>query len=246
LHKQPFQKQLGNLLKDYRKQNHLTQYQVATQSNLSLPTIRQLEQGKGNLKSFYQALKSLTIEVRGYNLPQGKHLGERISHLRCSRKVSQRTLCCLIACSQPSLINLEKNNKGRVETLNKALLALGSGAYLANSKQKQAFYTHTGNSALSQNWQTPQALLEQLYQVFSFDLDPCSPTRDKRKAPVKAKMYYTETDNGLSLPWHGLCQPALWPFFTLMDSQSQPGSSPTSQHYHHHADSSQTRYLLLA
>jgi hypothetical protein len=37
-----------------------------------------------------------------------------------------------------------------------------------------------------------------------FDLDPCSPTSNARTAPVKAKVYYTEDDDGLSLPWFGV------------------------------------------
>lgn len=42
------------------------------------------------------------------------------------------------------------------------------------------------------------------YKVFGvFDLDPCSPTHNKRTAPVRAKTYYTIEDNGLDLPWFG-------------------------------------------
>src|SRR5215831_4019724 len=50
-----------------------------------------------------------------------------------------------------------------------------------------------------------QKLLEALYSVFgSFSLDPCSPTSNGRTAPVKAKVYYTKDDDGLSLPWFGV------------------------------------------
>jgi hypothetical protein len=43
-----------------------------------------------------------------------------------------------------------------------------------------------------------------LYSVFgTFDLDPCSPTSDGRTTFVKAKAYFTETDDGLSLSWFG-------------------------------------------
>jgi phage N-6-adenine-methyltransferase len=68
----------------------------------------------------------------------------------------------------------------------------------------KAFFTHAGNSAVSETWTTPKELLEPLYSVFgAFDLDPCSPTSNKRTAPVKARAYYTEADDGLSLPWFG-------------------------------------------
>jgi DNA N-6-adenine-methyltransferase (Dam) len=36
----------------------------------------------------------------------------------------------------------------------------------------------------------------------AFDLDPCSPTSG-RTAPVRAKVHYTQEDNGLALPWFG-------------------------------------------
>ena len=65
------------------------------------------------------------------------------------------------------------------------------------------FFSHAGNSSGQHDWQTPPELLERLYTVFRFDLDPCSPTADKRRAPVKAKVHYTAADDGLSLPWFG-------------------------------------------
>jgi hypothetical protein len=37
----------------------------------------------------------------------------------------------------------------------------------------------------------------------AFDLDPCSPTSDGRTTFVKARAYFTEADDGLSLPWFG-------------------------------------------
>lgn len=37
----------------------------------------------------------------------------------------------------------------------------------------------------------------------NFDLDPCSPTKSRRTAPVKARVHYTAEDDGLSLPWFG-------------------------------------------
>ena len=83
-------------------------------------------------------------------------------------------------------------------------MALGAGAYLAPIGSPQAFYVHAGNSSTSENWETPQELLERLYSVFgAFDLDPCSPCSNGRTAPVKAKVYYTEADDGLSLTWFG-------------------------------------------
>jgi len=84
------------------------------------------------------------------------------------------------------------------------LVALGAGAYLASPGCTQAFYVHAGNSSTSENWETPKELLEPLYNVFgAFDLDPCSPCSNGRTAPVRAKVYYTQDEDGLSLPWFG-------------------------------------------
>ncbi len=66
------------------------------------------------------------------------------------------------------------------------------------------FYSHTGNASVNHEWHTPLELLERLYGVFGeFDLDPCSPTRRKSTAPVRAKMRYMAEDDGLGLPWFG-------------------------------------------
>jgi hypothetical protein len=110
----------------------------------------------------------------------------------------------LIGVSQPTLIELERHATGRLQMLDKVLTILGAGAYLAPLGSTKAFYAHAGNSSTSENWETPNDLLEQLYSVFgAFDLDPCSPTNNNRTAPVRAKVHYTEDDDGLSLPWFG-------------------------------------------
>jgi len=107
--------------------------------------------------------------------------------------------------TQPTLITLEKQNRGRLQTLDRVLVTLGAGAYLAPIGAQQSFYAHAGNSSTSETWTTPKELLEPLYSVFgAFDLDPCSPSSG-RTAPVRAKAYYTKDDDGLSLPWFGTC-----------------------------------------
>ena len=118
----------------------------------------------------------------GRNLPTGEHLGAQIQALRKRRRLSQKELASLIKTTCPTLIRLEKDNNGRVETLEKALIALGAGAYIAEKGHKKAFYNHSGNSSVSQTWQTPKSFLDALYSVFDIDLDPCSPTINKRNA----------------------------------------------------------------
>src|SRR5262249_20154979 len=118
--------------------------------------------------------------------------------------MSQRALASIIETTQPTLIALERHCTGRLLTLDRVLVVLGAGAYLAPQGSVKPFYVHAGNSATAETWTTPKELLEPLYSVFStFDLDPCSPTSNQRTAPVRAKVHYTHEDNGLALPWFG-------------------------------------------
>jgi len=195
---------LGSHLKRERKERQLTQSGLAQQAQVAIPTIRSLENGQGTLSSFWQVLDVLNLDIVGRNLPPGQHMGEQITLLRKRKGISQRELMKLVPISQPTLIELEHHCTGRLQTLDRVLVALGAGAYLAPRGSTQAFYVHAGNSATSETWTTPKALLEPLYSVFgTFDLDPCSPTSDGRTTFVKARAYFTEADDGLSLSWFG-------------------------------------------
>jgi phage N-6-adenine-methyltransferase len=104
----------------------------------------------------------------------------------------------------PTLVSLERRFTGRVEILERVLNILGAGPVLLSKGSSLPFYSGPANASVVQNWRTPKDLLERLYLVFGpFDLDPCSPTHDRALAPVRARMYFTETDDGLSLPWTG-------------------------------------------
>jgi transcriptional regulator with XRE-family HTH domain len=195
---------LGLHLKRARQDQKLTQSDLAQQAQLSIPTLRLLEHGQGNLTSFWVVLSTLNLDVVGRNLPPGQHIGERIITLRKRKGMRQRELVKLVGVSPPTLVDLERHATGRLPTLDRVLVALGAGAYLAPHGSTQAFYVHAGNSSTAENWETPKELLDRLYSVFGvFDLDPCSPTSNGRTAPVRAKVHYTVTDDGLSLPWFG-------------------------------------------
>ncbi len=202
--KESLQNHLGESLRAARKKRRLTQQTLAQDSGLSIPTLRQLERGKGRLSSLWQVLEALSLELEGYNLPPGEALGRRIATLRKRRGLSQRALARLVGVAPPTITALETSGRGRLETLQQVLTALGAGAYLAPKDQARRFFTHVGNSSVHHGWHTPPALLEKLYEVFgAFDLDPCSPTTDKRRAPVRARLHFTAEDNGLALPWMG-------------------------------------------
>ena len=204
---------LGFHLQRERKDRKLTQSDLAQRAQVTIPTIRLLENGQGTLTSFWSVLEALHVEIAGRNLPAGESIGVQITTLRKRKGMSQRTLASIVETTQPTLIALERHCTGRLPTLDRVLTVLGAGAYLAPQGSVKAFYVHAGNSTTSETWTTPKELLEPLYSVFGgFSLDPCSPTSNRRTAPVKAKVYYTQDDDGLSLPWFGrvFLQSALW------------------------------------
>jgi transcriptional regulator with XRE-family HTH domain len=195
---------LGVHVQRARQDRKITQRALAQYSQVAITTLRLLEQGRGNLTSFWRVLDVLHLNIVGRNLPPGQHIGEQIITLRQRKGVPQRELIKLIGVSQPTLIELERHCTGRLLTLDRVLVVLGAGAYLAPQGSTKAFYVHAGNSSTAETWTTPQELLEPLYNVFgAFDLDPCSPCSNARTAPVRAKAHYTEDDDGLSLPWFG-------------------------------------------
>ena len=202
--KVPCQNRVGKCLREARKRRRLTQLGLAEKAGLSVPTLRLLEGGRGNLQSWQKALSALSLVVEGRNLPPGEAIGQRIAALRKRRHLSQRKLASLAHSTQPTIIAIEKRNQGRLTVLDSVLAILGSGHYLAEPGAPKPFYTHAGNSSTSMKWQTPAGILEALYEAFGiFDVDPCSPSANRASAPVKASVHYTEADDGLSLPWHG-------------------------------------------
>src|SRR5687768_3058020 len=101
-----------------------------------------------------------------WNLPAGETLGKRVAKLRKNRGLSQRALAELIGVTQQTILALERRGVGRLETLDRILVRLGAGAYLARRGSKRSFFTHVGNASGNMAWETPRELLDALYQVF--------------------------------------------------------------------------------
>jgi phage N-6-adenine-methyltransferase len=199
-----FQNTLGNALRTIRKVRGMTQGEAAARAGVSVPTLRLLERGRGNVRSWNAVLKALGVELVGRNLPSGEGMGARVALLRKRRGLGQRGLAAMVGCTQAAIGALERQGGGRVRILDRVLLVLGGGAYLAPCGSSRAFYAHAGNSSAHHGWQTPRVLLARLYGVFgAFDLDPCSPVASRSRAPVKARVRYTVQDDGLVLPWFG-------------------------------------------
>jgi phage N-6-adenine-methyltransferase len=195
---------MSSFLSGLRQNAGLTQQQLAVKAALSIPTVRHLEKGGGTLESLRRALTALGSKISGRNLPPGASLGAQFAELRRRRGLSQRQLAALVTITQPTLVSFERRSQGRLEVLERISSTLGAGLLFLPEDASLPFYSGTANASVVHNWRTPQDLLERLYRVFGpFDLDPCSPTHDRAKAPVRARIHFTENDDGLSLPWRG-------------------------------------------
>jgi phage N-6-adenine-methyltransferase len=203
MNKLPLLSGIGSELRKHRKECRMTQAALAVKAGLSVPTVRHLERTRGNLASWDPAVAVLALKIIGRNLPPGATLGQSIATLRRRRGFSQRALAELAGITQPTIVAIERYGKGRLEILDRILVRLGAGAYLAAAGDNASFFTHAGNASVCHAWETPQDFLARLYPVFGrFDLDPCSPRQTR--PPVKARMHYTDDDDGLSLAWHGV------------------------------------------
>lgn len=93
---------------------------VAQLSGLSVPTVSHLESGEGTLRSMekYVSALGIIIEWHGRNgKPHGPSIADRRKHLG----ISQRAMAERIGVSHRTIIALEKDFTGRVETLLRCL-----------------------------------------------------------------------------------------------------------------------------
>ena len=130
--------------------------ELARRAGLSEKTVRLLERGSGNLGSWHAALGALGLELAGRHLASGsgKSLGQQIATLRRRRGLGYRGLARSVGVSPSTLVALELNRgAGRLATLERELVVLGAGAYLAPRGRPKAFYTHAGNSSTHQAWE---------------------------------------------------------------------------------------------
>ena len=177
----------------------MTQAALAAKTGLSVPTIRLVERGRSNLSSLRKVIAALDLVLEGGSLPAAEDIGHRVAALRKRRKIGQREFAALVGISQPTLVLLERHNRGRMDTLERALVRLGAGARLVTVSERATFFTAAGNSSTHHGWTTPQWLLESLCSVLGkFDLDPCSPGGGSH-----AITHFTANDDGLSLAWCG-------------------------------------------
>ena len=199
---------LGSELRAARKEAGLLQADLAARIGCSIPTIRQAERGGGTLAGFLAVADRLDREIGGRSLPAGDTIGERLALLRKRRGISRRSLSAMAKVSQPTIAAIEAEASGHLASVERIAAALSAGLFLHQKGKPPSFHRTAAISSVHQAWRTPPELLEKLYPVVGgmFDLDPCSPTADRRTASVRARLYFTgrmPDDDGLALPWSG-------------------------------------------
>ena len=205
------QNYLGLALSEARGRCDITQLDLALRVSCADRTVRQAEAGQGNIATYLAMVDALGWTITGKKLPAGDGLGVRLGTLRKRRKISIRTLAEMAEVSPTSIVAIEAGKAGHLAVVEKIATALEAGLVI-HPKGKRLHVLHQVlASNVGQELETPSGFLERLYPLVGgmFDLDPSSPTRNKRIAPVKARKHYTVEDDGLSLPWCGsvFCNP---------------------------------------
>ena len=195
---------ISDNLKSRRKEHQLTQKALAEKTALSLPTIGQLEKGKGTIKSLESVLFALNCEIFSNQLEHNGTIGERVQSLRKKKKISQQKAGEVIGVTQATISNIESHSTGRVSTLEALARVSGCQLQILPKDRKKSFYKEIALTSLNEVWTTPPHIIESLISVFGiFDLDPCSETSNNKKRNSRAKIGYTAKDNGLISPWFG-------------------------------------------
>lgn len=196
-------------LKEFRKASKISQTQLAAQSGVALATVRLAETTGGKLSTFMLLLEELNQTIKGQSLPAGEFLGASLKTLRIRHRLSLRNLGEKAQVSVPTLLAIEAGEDCYLINLEKISKVLDARLFLHEKDKPLSFY-HGGlsNSSNFTGWTTPEWILERLYPIVGgqFDLDPCSPTSNAKKATVRAYKYYTgddEQDCGLANDWDG-------------------------------------------
>ena len=197
---------LGTELKLARTAAGLSQAALAEKAGVSLPTVGQAERSEGRYDSFTKLADALGLTVGSRTpLPAGETIGEQLATYRLRLgKLSQRGLAVAGGLTPATAAAVENGKIGHLAALEAVARVLGVVLCLEKSGRAKSFVSAATSSA-HECWTSPTWVMERLYAVIGgdFDLDPCSPTKDKARAPVKARRYFTEDDDGLSKLWRG-------------------------------------------
>lgn len=191
----------GASFRKARKAQGLTQIELARACGVALGTVKLIERGEGMSAAADRIADHLGQALVARAAPRVlRH--EALRTLRVRRGLSQRDLASLAGVARNSLIRLERGLDVRLPVLGAVGRALGAGLTLMPQASLGQFFATTAQGSAYHGWHTPAALFDRVEAVAGpFDLDPCAPSAGG--SPVRARMRFTEEDDGLSLDWFG-------------------------------------------
>lgn len=223
---------LGGDLRIARLAAGLSQAELASRTSLARSTAIAAEASQGSIAALIMLAAGLGLEVTGHSLSAAGGLGSGIAALRRRRQISRRALAVLADVSVPTLAAIEAGKLGHTAGIERAAASLGAGLRLSPIG-RVAFWGGAGTSSAHHGWHTPADLMMKLYPLVGgqFDLDPCAPSGDRKLAPVRCRIRFTMSDNGLALPWRGsvFCNPpfgrGIWRWVEKAHSEVVAGSA---------------------
>ncbi len=124
--------------------------------------------------------------------------------LRKQRAIGRQELARLAQVSRSGIIAIEHDRSASMSVIDRILSVLGAGPRLEPIGQEQSFCSTVSTSSVFHGWETPLWGIERLHSVFKrFDLDPGSPSKDRRRCRLRARVRFTIDDEALLLPWLG-------------------------------------------
>lgn len=191
----------GRAVRAARKARGLTQIQLGDLCGVSTGTVKLVERGEGMSFQADRLAGHLGHALVVRSSPRvPRH--EALSALRTRRALSQRDLASLAGISRNSLIRVETGQDVRLPVLWSVGRVLGAGLTIMSQESLGRFYATTAQGSSYHGWHTPASLFDKVEAaVGPFDLDPCAPSTGG--SPVRARVSFTELDDGLSLDWFG-------------------------------------------
>ena len=182
-------------LRSRRLESGLTQAEVASRAGVSRPTVSGLENGaKGQWVSLVEVLRVLELQIVGT---------DRICAARHSRGLSIAEASRRAGLARPTVRQIERTGRGRVETVEALARVVGVSLRLGRAGR---FYgaDGVGNSSDQDEWYTPPEIVRAMTAAgLHYSLDPCCPGIGL--TPVLADRYLSliAGDDGLAADWSG-------------------------------------------
>jgi site-specific DNA-methyltransferase (adenine-specific) len=189
---------IGGAFRKARRERGFTQSYLAQSCGIASGTVKLVERGGGMSGQALRMAAGLDRHLVVRTAPRtAPH--EAMSLLRARRELSQRDVAALAGISRNTLARLEAGHDVGLPALCAVGKVLGAGLSLLDGT---TFYATTAQGSAFHGWHTPRALFDRVEAVLGpFDLDPCAPAGGG--SPVRARVRFTESDDGLELEWFG-------------------------------------------